>query len=135
MPKRIIIADDDLHTRILYVTHLTQNTDYLVDAYADSEQALERMRYEKRNDRDYDWVFTDYEMPFMNGIDFTRKIRSEFGKTPLIAVLSGREEIRSQALEAGANAFLVKPFSLLKLDLLLKGLQPPQEDGYSNSEQ
>jgi two-component system sensor histidine kinase EvgS len=135
MPKRIIIAEDDLSVRLLYVLHLTRGTDFLVDAFENGEQALERMRYEKRNGIDYDWVFTDYEMPVMDGLDLTRRIRSEFGKTPSIAILSGREEIRAKALEAGANAFFVKPANLMELDLLIKGLQPPQEDGYSNSEQ
>lgn len=135
MPKRIIVVDDDLHARTLYMIHLTKSTDYKVDAYEDPIQALEMMRYSKRNGIDYDWLITDYNMFSMSGIDLTKKVRSEFGKTPSIVLISSNDEIKAKALEAGADAFFLKPINYLHLDLLIKGLQPPQEDGYSNSEQ
>ena len=48
MAKRIIVVDDDLHARTLYIIHLTKDTDYKVDAYEDPEQALEMMRFEEK---------------------------------------------------------------------------------------
>lgn len=134
MRKRIMVVDDDLHARTLYVLHLTRGTDHQVDAYEDPEQALEMMRYSKRNGIDYDWLITDYNMLSMSGIDLTKRVRSEFGKTPSIVLISGRDEIKFKALEAGANAFFVKPINFMHLDLLIQGLQPSQEDGYTNSE-
>jgi DNA-binding response OmpR family regulator len=135
MPKRIMVVDDDLHARTLYTIHLTRDTDHLVDAFEDPEQALEMMRYGKRKDITYDWLITDYNMFSMSGIDLTKKVRSEFGKTPSIVLISGMEEIKAKALEAGVDAFFLKPVNFIHLDLLIRGLQPPQEDGYSNSEQ
>lgn len=126
MIKRIIIVDDEAQLRSLYVKYLAKTTDFLVDDYENPVHALEKMRSEKRNEIDYDWVFTDYEMHPFNGLDLTRKIRAEFGAIPYILVMSGREEIRSKALEAGANAFFSKPLSLANLVLLVKGLQPAQ---------
>jgi two-component system, OmpR family, alkaline phosphatase synthesis response regulator PhoP len=135
LTKKIIVVDDDLHARTFYVIHLTQGTNHRVDAYEDPEQALEMMRFQKRNGIDYDWLITDYNMFSMSGIDLTKKVRSEFGKTPLIALISANDEVKARALEAGANAFFVKPVNYMHLELLIRGLQPPQEDGYSNSEQ
>ena len=57
-----------------------------------------------------DLVITDVDMPVMNGIEMIRKIRGDYaGDKTRIVCMSGLCHER-EALEAGANAFLAKPF-------------------------
>ncbi len=60
-----------------------------------------------------DVVFMDIQMPELNGIETTRRIRAmEKKETPIIALTAGvTEEDRRYCLEAGMNAFLAKPIS------------------------
>jgi CheY-like chemotaxis protein/HPt (histidine-containing phosphotransfer) domain-containing protein len=61
----------------------------------------------------YELVLMDWKMPGMNGIETTKKIKSnpDISKTPNIIMLTayGREEIKKEADRAGINNFLVKP--------------------------
>ncbi|HLC03992.1 MAG TPA: response regulator [Anaerolineales bacterium] len=65
-----------------------------------------------------DLVLTDVMMPEIDGLEFVRSLRSEplWSKIPAV-VVSARvlEEDREAALQAGANAFLPKPFSAREL--------------------
>jgi len=65
-----------------------------------------------------DLVLTDVMMPDIDGLEFVRSLRSEplWSKIPAV-VVSARvlEEDREAALQAGANAFLPKPFSAREL--------------------
>src|SRR5271169_3373817 len=61
-----------------------------------------------------DLILVDWNMPEMNGLDFVRRIRSkpEYGPTCLLVVTSESQSERiSQILKAGANGFLIKPFT------------------------
>lgn len=70
-------------------------------------------------------VMVDWNMPEMNGIDFVRAVRSQhiYDALPLIMVTTNTEmEHISTALDAGANEYIMKPFTLdivrEKLELL-----------------
>src|SRR5262249_31763632 len=68
-----------------------------------------------------DLVLTDLLLPGMDGFDFLRQLRAEVGTRTLpIIVISGltEESDRLKALEAGANDYLIKPFS--ERELLLR---------------
>lgn len=59
-------------------------------------------------------VITDLYMPRMNGMQFLQQIRKQTGTRDLpVIVVSGENEKKRviQALEAGADAFVIKPFS------------------------
>ncbi len=61
-------------------------------------------------------VLTDNEMPVMDGITAIERIRAIYGENSLpIIMISGRKEARVAAYEAGASAFLERPFNLDKL--------------------
>jgi DNA-binding response OmpR family regulator len=56
-------------------------------------------------------IFTDWNMPNMNGIDFVKQYRASGAKTPIIMVTTEAEKVRVvEALQAGVNNYLVKPF-------------------------
>jgi two-component system chemotaxis sensor kinase CheA len=104
-PKRLLVVEDSMTTRMLVVSVL-EASGYAVEAAADGVDAwaiLEAM--------EVDLVVSDVEMPRMDGIDLTEKIR----KTPRtrdipIILLTAREteDDRLRGLQAGADAYLVK---------------------------
>jgi two-component system, OmpR family, KDP operon response regulator KdpE len=107
--SRILVVDDETQiTRVLKTT--LQSQGYEVRTAADGENAL---------DLAVDWIpdliVTDLSMPRMSGIELTRAVR-ERSQVPII-VLSVREEEKSkiEALDAGADDYVIKPFSVNEL--------------------
>ena len=59
-------------------------------------------------------ITVDYNMPKMTGIQFVRLVREkpEFSAIPILMITSeNSQERQDEAFEAGANAFIVKPFT------------------------
>jgi len=111
MPQtiRILVVDDERQiTRVLRGS--LESHDYEVAVAQDGAEALRI--YEKIAP---DLVITDLSMPNMDGVELTRAIR-ELGATPII-VLSVREQDQTkvQALDAGADDYMTKPFSTPEL--------------------
>jgi two-component system KDP operon response regulator KdpE len=107
--SRILVVDDEPQiTRVLKTTLQAQG--YEVKTAADGEAAL---------NLSMDWIpdliVTDLSMPLMSGIELCRLVR-ERSQVPII-VLSVREEERNKiaALDAGADDYVTKPFSVNEL--------------------
>ena len=62
--------------------------------------------------RPFDFVITDWNMPEASGIDVLKRVRARSEKTPVLLLTSNnhREEVIG-AVEAGANDYILKPFS------------------------
>jgi signal transduction histidine kinase/DNA-binding NarL/FixJ family response regulator len=108
---RILLADDNVDMRA-YIRRLFGSSCDLQTA-ADGQQALEAIRQRRP-----DLVITDVMMPNLDGFGLLRAIRSrpEFREIPVI-MLSARagEESRVEGLAAGADDYLIKPFSAREL--------------------
>lgn len=64
----------------------------------------------------FDVVLMDINMPVINGFETTRKIRQNGVKTPIIALTAfAKDEIIEEAISAGMNDIMVKPFEPIKL--------------------
>ena len=109
MPGRVLVIDDESQiTRVLRAGLSAQGYD--VRTANDPEEGLRVFR-----DWPPDLVITDLVMPGMSGVEVCRVIRSR-GTTPVL-VLSVREHERSkvEALDAGADDYVTKPFSIQEL--------------------
>ena len=109
MPGRILVVDDEPQiTRVLRAALTAQSYD--VRTANDPEEALRVFR-----DWPPDLIVTDLVMPGLSGIELCRAIRSS-ASTPII-VLSVRDHERSkiEALDAGADDYVTKPFSIQEL--------------------
>lgn len=109
MPGRILVIDDEPQiTRVLRAALSAQAYD--VRTANDPEEGLRTFR-----DWPPDLVITDLIMPGMSGVELTRVIRSH-GSTPVL-VLSVREHERTkvEALDAGADDYVTKPFGIQEL--------------------
>ena len=108
---RIVLADDNADMRGYIRRLLGRSCD--VQTAADGQEALEAIRTKRP-----DLILTDVMMPNLDGFGLLRAIRSdaELREIPVI-MLSARagEESRVEGLEAGADDYLVKPFSAREL--------------------
>ena len=105
----LLIVDDSATVRLMEQNAL-QSAGYTVDTAANAENALAKVK-----DESYRLIVVDVEMPGLNGIQLTRKLRGDdrFAETPIIIVTSHAEpEHHRQGLAAGANACIVKGDSL-----------------------
>jgi PAS domain S-box-containing protein len=109
--SRILLADDNIDMRE-YVRRLLLEQ-YEVVAVADGESALDAARQIRPN-----LILADIMMPRLDGFGLLRALRSdpELNEVPVI-LLSARagEESRVEGLDAGADDYLVKPFSAREL--------------------
>lgn len=106
---KILVVEDDRAVRNLISTALQIN-DYEYDLAIDGKNALQLMTSNK-----YDIVFIDLGLPDIDGIEIIKKFRN-FSTTPII-VISARtnDEDKIEALDAGADDFLTKPFNVDEL--------------------
>ena len=108
---RVLLADDNADMR-QYIQRLL-GTRWDVDAVANGRQALEAAAYRRP-----DLVITDVMMPELDGFGLLRGLAAdEATRTVPVLMLSARagEESRMEALLAGANDYMVKPFAAREL--------------------
>ncbi len=108
---RILLAEDNPDMRG-YITRLL-GQEYQVEAVADGNAALASVRADPP-----DLVLTDVFMLGMDGVELVRAIRKEprLNTLPIIILsASATEEARIEGIQAGADDYLVKPFSAREL--------------------
>jgi two-component system KDP operon response regulator KdpE len=109
MPGRILVIDDEPQiTRVLRAALSAQGYD--VRTANDPEEALEVFR-----EWPPDLVVTDLMMPGLSGVDVTRAIRTKSGTPVLILSVRDHERSKVEALDAGADDYVTKPFSIQEL--------------------
>jgi PAS domain S-box-containing protein len=110
---RIVLADDNADMRA-YVARILRQEGYVVDAVPDGEAALAVVRQGPLPDL----VLTDVMMPVLDGFGLLARLREDPAMEGLLVILlSARagEEARVEGLAAGADDYLVKPFSAREL--------------------
>ncbi|MDA8334844.1 MAG: response regulator [Peptococcaceae bacterium] len=110
MPK-ILIVDDEPHIRILLEQTMEDLEDQGVDLLlADNGEAALAIIREERPEL----VLLDVMMPRMNGFEVCRAVKHDLGLEGVYVVLltaKGQEFDRQKGLEAGADAYVTKPFN------------------------
>jgi len=109
-PGRVLVVDDDPPIRRVLQTTLT-SAGYMVSNAMTGEEALEKLQ----KGLAVDAILLDLKMPGMGGLEACRRIR-EISDTPILIISIVREpEDRTQALAAGADDYLAKPFGIYEL--------------------
>lgn len=71
---------------------------------------------DKVMEQDFSLIIVDWNMPVMDGLEFLIEVRKIGKSTPIIMVTSENEKSKvNEALSAGANHFMTKPFTGVKL--------------------
>jgi len=108
-----ILAVDDSASMRQMVSFTLKSAGYSVVEAVDGEDALE-----KSHRGDFDLVLTDQNMPRLDGIGLTRRLREhpKFKATPiLILTTESSDQMKQAGRSAGATGWLVKPFDPAKL--------------------
>lgn len=117
-PLRLLIAEDNLVNQKLII-RILQKMGYEPDLVEHGLQAYEAICAQK-----YDLVFMDVQMPVMDGLAATRKIRgdSSIEEQPLIVAMTANAMTgdREMCIEAGMNDYISKPFQQEEVRKMLK---------------
>lgn len=117
MAKKILIVDDSASMRQMVNFTLTEEG-YEVTEAKNGQEALDSMKGGAP-----DLVITDINMPVMGGIELIKQIRAaaDFKFTPIIVLTTESEESKQrEGKQAGATAWLIKPFTPEKLTETVK---------------
>jgi len=114
---RLLLADDDPKLRQFLELELGEEG-YAVQSAASGMEALLAIRQEKP-----ELVILDWMLPDLSGVEVCQRLRSTGLGVPVL-MLTGRDAVadRVQALDAGADDYLVKPFSIEELLARLRAL-------------
>lgn len=116
--KRILVAEDN---RLILetVAHSLSREGYDIIKAEDGKDCLTKLE-----SNDVDLLITDLYMPNLNGLEVISKLNGDFKRLIPVMVLSaaGAEESVMKAFDLGADDYMVKPFSLIELNLRVKRL-------------
>ena len=113
----VLLADDDVRLRQFLELELREEG-YAVRSCGDGIGALTQIRQEPP-----DLLVLDWMLPDLSGVEVCQRLRSTGVQVPVL-MLTGRDAVkdRVEALDAGADDYLVKPFSIEELLARLRAL-------------
>ncbi len=101
----ILVVDDEPVVRTVLQRSL-QREGILVTTAENGVEALEKIRCKR-----FDAIISDILMPLMDGLELLVQIKSEYPDLPVILITGASGQFTGkQALEAGAEDFIIKPF-------------------------
>ena len=107
--QNILVVDDEPQiTRVLKTTLSSQG--YGIRTASDGEEALHAM-----SEWPPDLIVTDLRMPNMDGLELCREVRKTSQVPIIVLSVKGEDSIKVQALDAGADDYVTKPFSMTEL--------------------
>src|SRR5579863_2734050 len=111
----VLIVDDEQSIRVSLRTILSNIGFEIVEA-ARGEEALSLVRTTQ-----FDVVLLDINMPGIGGVEVCRMMRKESARLPIVMLtVQGSEDRKVEALDAGADDYITKPFQLRELIARLK---------------
>jgi two-component system sensor histidine kinase/response regulator len=117
LPRLLVV--EDIVTNQLVITGFLQKLGYEADIADNGQEAIDRVQ-----SADYGMIFMDMQMPVMDGLEATRRIRQlpgPAGRVPIFAMTANAmQQDMDLCLQSGMNGFLTKPISLDKLKTVLQ---------------
>jgi DNA-binding response OmpR family regulator len=116
MHERILVVDDEPWVRQMVKTYLEQAGFEVITA-ATGEEAMTRTQLDKP-----DLLILDWMLPGLSGLEIAQRVRAR-SPVPIIMLTARTEEIdRIEGLEAGADDYVVKPFSARELEARVRAV-------------
>jgi two-component system, OmpR family, response regulator len=114
---RVLVVEDEVRLALLLKRGLEEEG-YAVDTSGDGAEALWHA-----TETEYDAIVLDIMLPGIDGLEVTRRLRAQRRWTPVL-LLTARDAIddRVVGLDAGADDYLVKPFSFAELAARVRAL-------------
>ena len=115
--ENILLVEDEQALQMIVGDRLRKNG-YLVHCASDGETG-----FRKATSQTFDLVILDIMLPRRNGVDLCRDIRRAGLATPVLMLTARREaEDMAAAFNAGADAYVTKPFDMLELSARVEAL-------------
>ena len=119
-PRTVLIVDDFDDTRLLLRTWFERRGFRVVEA-GNGLEAIDQADTELP-----DLIIMDMQMPGLDGLSATRRIRKSHDSVPILAVSAyGAEQYRDLALAAGCNDYVSTPFEPATLEGIIRNLVHP----------
>ena len=113
--QSILIVEDETKLRRVIELQLADEG-FLTRAAPDAEAGLQLLGKER-----FDIVLTDFKLPGMSGLEFLQAVKRVNATIPVIIMTAfGTVESAVEAMKAGASDFILKPFSLAELVLVIR---------------
>ncbi len=117
VPKTVLCVEDNEDNGEMLEVFFEQ-AGFEVTTCATGEECLEHLK-----GREFSAIVLDYHLPAKDGLEICREIRRANKFVPIIFFTAdARQQIRQDALAAGADAFLIKPDDLLDVVAVVAGL-------------
>ncbi|RJP61218.1 MAG: sigma-54-dependent Fis family transcriptional regulator [Candidatus Auribacter fodinae] len=115
---RVLIVDDEILMR-RFLEETLERLGITVDSAKNGFDAIDLLE-----DTEYDMVFTDINMPQMNGIEVLKRVKGQYPAAEVIVMTAyGTIETAVEAMKVGAFDYILKPFSIDQIELILKKVQ------------
>jgi DNA-binding NtrC family response regulator len=115
----VLIVDDDPKIRRIFTEFISAREKVDVSEAEEGEQAIELLK-----GRQFDIAFVDLFMPGVGGMQLLEQVKAECRGVEVVMVTAhGTIETAVQAMKLGASDFLVKPFKLDQVSLILERLR------------
>src|SRR3977135_1695857 len=110
----ILIVEDEAKMRRLLELNLGEDG-FTTFSAGDAESGLKLLR-----ENSVDLVLTDLKLPGMNGLEFLQTIKRQNGAMPVVVMTGfGSVETAVDAMQAGASDYVLKPFSLTEMRMVI----------------
>lgn len=121
---KILVVDDDENI-LLSIKEILSQKGYLVDTAISGEEALQKLK-----EKFYNLIIIDIVLPDIDGLDLIEKVADTLPKMRKV-VITGYASLENavKALNLGANAYIMKPLSPIKLlEIVDKELRLQKEE-------
>jgi len=113
--RSILVVEDEAKLRRLIELQLSDEG-FVVQSAPDAETGLKLV-----NEDRFDLIVTDFKLPAMSGLDFLQAVKRIDAQTPVVIMTAfGTVESAVDAMKAGASDYLLKPFSLAELVMVVR---------------
>lgn len=114
---KVLVVEDDPMVRMINEQYVRMNKDFCIaSSVKNGQEALDYLKENK-----VDLVILDVFMPFMNGVEFLKKLREQKLKTEVIMVTAANDtSTLEETMHLGVIDYLVKPFALERFQVALE---------------
>lgn len=114
MANILVVEDEPKMQRLIELSLAAEG--HSIRQAQDAETALKRIQKER-----FDLIITDLKLPVMDGLEFLQAVKRADARMPVILMTAfGTVETAVQAMKAGASDYILKPFSLEEIKLVVK---------------
>lgn len=113
--QKILVVDDNRINQVV-TRRILEKQNFVCVVAANGVEAIERASAE-----DFDLILMDLNMPGINGMETTKRIRQFNKRLPVVALTAVEiEEVRNEIHEAGMNDIIVKPYDVERFYQIIK---------------